>query len=567
MSKARTFLGYNMKGAGVCRPFYYGYNISPFVLRIRGMEREVMAIELTGLSLPLDSGDAEIREAAAAKLRVRTEDIALLRVKRQSLDSRRRGIHFVYTVHVALCDALRQQRLEKEFGAAEEYAPLEIQYGRERCGQPVVVGAGPCGLFAALTLAQHGYRPLLLERGRGIEARGRDVEALQVSGNLDPESNVCFGAGGAGAWSDGKLTTRIKDPRAESVLRTLAECGAPREILTLAKPHTGTEHIRTAVEGIVKSIRALGGQVEYESRLTRIAVTDGALRGIWYRKHGLETRVETRAAVLAIGHSARDTWEALLGGGAVLLPKPFAVGVRIEHPRERIDRAQYGAAFGHPRLGAAEYALKARHGARGVYSFCMCPGGEVICSATEPGGLAVNGMSWYARDGENSNSAVVVSVGMDDFEPGPLGGMRFAQRWERAAYREGLFAPAQTQGDFLAGRVSKKFGAVRPTYRPGVLPADLRECLPEFVSEGIAAGLRDFGTKLRDFDMPDAVLTGVETRTSSPLRTPRGENLQAEGIAGLYPAGEGAGYAGGIVSAAVDGMRCAEALMRRCARE
>ena len=525
-----------------------------------------MAIELTGISLPLESGDEDIRAAAAALLGVRGEDILRLRVKRQSLDSRRRELRLVYTVHVTLHDAQRQRALEASIGAAEEYARPEIKYGESSPGQPVVIGAGPAGLFAALTLAQHGYRPLLIERGRDIAARERDVEKLCTQGDLNPESNVCFGAGGAGAFSDGKLTTRIKDPRAEAVLEMLAACGAPQEILVLAKPHTGTEHIRAAVSGMIGQIEALGGQVVFESRLGGITVTDGGLRGIWYSKNGVQQRVETRAAVLAIGHSARDTYEMLLGSGVILAPKAFAVGLRIEHPREFIDRAQYGQAFGHPRLGAAEYSLKGKQGGRGVYTFCMCPGGAVICSATEPGGLAVNGMSGYARDGANSNSAVVVSVNTNDFEPGPLGGVAFARRWERAAFHEGFAAPVQTLGDFFAGRVGREFGDVTPTYRPHTEFADLHECLPGFVSEGIAAGLHDFGSKMKGFDRADAVLTGVETRTSSPVRILRGEDCEAEGIAGLYPAGEGAGYAGGIVSAAVDGMRCAEALMHRFSR-
>ena len=399
-----------------------------------------------------------------------------------------------------------------------------------------------------------------------MKARERDVARLCAHGELDPESNICFGAGGAGAFSDGKLTTRIKDPRTEAVLETLAACGAPQEILYLARPHTGTEHIRAAVSGMIARIEASGGQVEFESRLSGISVTDGALCGICYMKGNVPQRVETAAAVLAVGHSARDTCEMLLDSGVALAPKAFAIGLRIEHPRAFIDRAQYGKAFGHPRLGAAEYVLKSKQGGRGVYTFCMCPGGEVICSATEPGGLAVNGMSAYARGGKNSNSAVVVGVSTDDFMPGPLGGVAFARRWERAAYRNGFAAPVQTLEDFFAGRVGGSFGEVRPTYRPRTEPANLRECLPDFVAEGIAAGLRDFGEKLKGFDRPDAVLTGVETRTSSPVRMLRGQDFQAEGIAGLYPAGEGAGYAGGIVSAAVDGMRCAEALMRRFAR-
>lgn len=525
-----------------------------------------MAIELGGISLPLDSKDEDIQAAAAALLHVRLEELSGLRVKRQSIDSRRKDIRLVYTVHVTLHDAQRQRTLESQFGAAEEYAPPVIEYGSINPAQPIVIGAGPCGLFAAFILAQHGYRPLLLERGKDIKARVCDVEALMTHGVLNRESNVCFGAGGAGAFSDGKLTTRIKDPRAEMVVDTLIACGVPEEIRVLAKPHTGTEHIRAAVNGMIEKIRELGGQVEFESRLSGIRVTDGMLRGICYRKNGAEHTVETHAMVLSIGHSARDTYEMLLGSGVMLAPKAFAIGVRIEHSREFIDRAQHGEAFSHPRLGAADYVLKSKQGGRGVYTFCMCPGGEVICSATEPGSMTINGMSYYARDGESSNSAVVVSVGTDDFAPGPLGGVDFARRWERAAYREGFAAPVQTLGDFFAGRESSRFGDINPTYRPRTEFADLHGCLPDFVAEGIATGLRDFGSKFKGFDRADAVLTGVETRTSSPVRMLRGEDCQAEGINGLYPAGEGAGYAGGIVSAAVDGIRCAEALMHRFAR-
>jgi uncharacterized FAD-dependent dehydrogenase len=278
--------------------------------------------------------------------------------------------------------------------------------------------------------------------------------------------------------------------------------------------------------------------------------------------------VETRAAVLAIGHSARDTYAMLRDAGVMMTPKAFAVGLRIEHRREFIDRAQYGAAFGHPALGAAEYRLTARWGGRGVYTFCMCPGGEVICSATEPDGVAVNGMSFYARDGENSNSAVVVAVSPEDFPPGALGGVEFQRQMERAAFAlaGGLGAPAQTVGDFFAGRATARFGGVAPSYKPYAAGADLRACLPDFVSAAIGEGLRDFGRKLKGFDMPEAVLTGVETRTSAPVRLARGADLQAAGVAGLFPAGEGAGYAGGIVSAAVDGIKCAEALMREFSR-
>ncbi len=525
-----------------------------------------MAIELSGLSLPLGSGDDEIRNAAASKLRIRPDEISRLRVARQSLDARRE-VRLSLTVLVSLRDTRLQRRLEQQHGSTHRHPDVPVVYGDKPPGQPVVVGAGPCGLFAALTLAEHGYAPLLIERGRDMKARVRDVERLRVSGVPEAESNVCFGAGGAGAFSDGKLTTRIKDPRTERVLKTLADCGAPEEILILAKPHTGTENIRAAVTGILERIRALGGTVSFESRLSGFKASDGALRGMTYTQKGLPKAVETRAAVLAIGHSARDTYAMLSDCGLAMEPKPFAIGLRVEHQREFIDHAQYGEAFGHPALGAAEYRLASRYGERGVYTFCMCPGGQVINSSTEADGVAVNGMSWFARNAENSNSAVVVAVSPADYEPGILGGVAFQRRWERAAFAlAGGGAPAQTLGDFFAGRATSAFGEVSPSFMPRVTGADLHGCLPNYVAAGIEAGLRDFGKKLKGFDMPEAVLTGVETRTSAPVRITRDEGLQALGVAGLFPAGEGAGYAGGIVSAAVDGIKCAEALMRQFKR-
>lgn len=524
-----------------------------------------MAIVLSGVKLPL-SARHEIKEAAAKRLGISEHEISYVRVKKQSLDCRRKDIHFVYTLHVTLFDGPQQRKLEQIHASSERFAEPEIEYGVRKPGRPVVVGAGPCGLFAALTLAKHGYKPLLLERGKDVHERETDVRRLFETGELDGESNVCFGAGGAGAFSDGKLVTRIKDPRAERVIEILEECGAPEEILTSAKPHTGTEHIRAAVSGIIAKIFSLGGEVRFGCRLEKIYVSQQALSGIRYITGGIEQSEETNALILAIGHSARDTHGMLAASGVALEAKPFAVGVRIEHKREFIDRSQYGEAFGHPMLGAAEYRLASKSGGRGVYTFCMCPGGEVICSATEQGAVAVNGMSYYARDAQNSNSAVVVSVGTADFEPGALGGVEFQRRLERAVFTQGFGAPAQSVGDFLAGRASKSFGEVKPTYMPYTYFKDISECLPPAVSRALKEGIAGFGKQMKGFDMPEAVLTGVETRTSSPLRILRGADLQAQGISGLYPAGEGAGYAGGIVSAAVDGIKCAEALMREYAR-
>jgi len=525
-----------------------------------------MAIVLNGITVPLPGNGEDIKAEAAKRLGISPREISALRVKRQSLDCRRKEIRLVFTLHVALYDAGLQRGLEEKYGAAQDYREPEIIYGAREAVRPVIVGAGPCGLFAALTLLRHGYKPLLLERGASMAEREKDVESLRAGGVLNPESNVCFGAGGAGAFSDGKLTTRIKDPCAEHVLETLAGFGAPEEILYMARPHAGTENIRAAVSRMIKKIGEDGGEVVFGARLDGIDVSQGELRGINYTIKGVAVKIETRAMILAVGHSARDTYAMLLKNGVRAVPKAFAVGLRIEHLREFVDRAQYKEAFSHPALGAAEYRLTAKSANRGVYTFCMCPGGEVICSSTEEGGIALNGMSYYSRSGRNSNSAVVVSVGPEDFPGGALGGVEFQREIERAAYSTGFAAPVQTVGDFLRGVKSARFGEVEPTYRPATVFMDLNRCLPGFVSGALKSGLTDFGAKIKGFDMPGALLTGVETRTSAPVRLLRADNYQAEGIRGIYPAGEGAGYAGGIVSSAVDGIRCAQALMREYKR-
>lgn len=520
-----------------------------------------MAILLSGISVPLPGGDELIKNAAAKRLGLNLLEIDTVRVKRQSLDCRKKDIRIVYTLHISLKSQKKQKALEQTFGSAQEYAEPVIDYGEKDAGRAVVVGTGPCGLFAALALAKHGYRPLILERGAELAEREKDVNRLISSGILNEESNVCFGAGGAGAFSDGKLTTRIKDMRAEYVIETLSGLSVPEEALS-SKPHLGTENIRKAVSAVIGQITSLGGEFLFNTKLSDVFVSQGRLCGITYIKDGTEHRLDTRALIMAIGHSARDTYEMLLRSGVMLAPKAFAIGVRIEHRREFIDRAQYGEAMGNPMLGAAEYHLAAKSGGRGVYTFCMCPGGEVICSATENRNLAVNGMSYYKRDSENSNSAVVVSVGADDLGAKALSGIEFQREFERAAFEDGFAAPVQTLEDFLKGNASRQFGDIKPSYKPGTYFKDLSGCLPPFVTDALKEGIAHFGTQLKGFDMPDAVLTGVETRTSSPVRILRDNDLQAEGAQGLFPAGEGAGYAGGIVSAAVDGIKCAESLMK-----
>jgi uncharacterized FAD-dependent dehydrogenase len=430
------------------------------------------------------------------------------------------------------------------------------------------VGTGPAGLFAALVLARAGARPLVLERGAAVDARVRAVETFIRDGVLDPDSNIQFGEGGAGTFSDGKLTTNTHDPRCRRVLEALVEAGAAEEILWQAKPHIGTDHLTGAVKRIREQIESLGGEVRFVTRLSDLILdADGRLRGVVTQSDRGREEFAAEALILATGHSARDTFEALLLRGARLAQKPFSIGVRIEHDQRMVDRAQYGSAAGHPALGAADYKLSCHlPSGRGVYTFCMCPGGWVVAATSEPGGVVTNGMSRFARDGVNANAAFLVSVSPKDFEDDhPLAGVRFQRRWEHAAFELGgrdFRAPAQLMGDFLRGVASSAAGGVEPTYPLGVQYADLSLCLPDFVVSSLREAAPVLDRRMRGFATADAVLTGVETRSSSPVRVVRDETLQSN-LRGVYPCGEGAGYAGGIMSAAVDGMRCAEAVLAR----
>lgn len=534
-------------------------------------------LRVSGLKLALDFTGEDLRRAAAKKLRLPESALKEVKLVKKSVDARGRrdasgemGVHFVCGAEVRIDgneDRLLAKLRDSSVQKAEPYR-YELPKAPRGIPRPVVVGFGPAGMFAALIFAQYGLAPLVLERGQPVEERKKTVESFWAGGKLDPESNVQFGEGGAGAFSDGKLTTGTGDSRIRKVLEELAKAGAPEEILTDAKPHIGTDRLPGTVKNIREQIIALGGEIRFSTKVTGFQAKDGRLCGLETEGPGGKREIlECRQAVLAVGHSARDVFSELCKLNIPMTAKAFSVGARIEHPAALIDRAQYGRFAGHPALGAADYKLSCHlENGRGVYTFCMCPGGTVTGAASEPGGVVTNGMSPWLRNGENSNAALLVGVTPEDYGgEGPLSGVEFQRRLEQAAFRLGgetYAAPAQRVADFLAGRASRSFGSVRPSYLPGTVPADLRDCLPDFVTEAMTQALPRLGKRLRGFDDGDAVLTAPETRSSSPVRILRGEDLQCPALQGLYPCGEGAGYAGGIVSAAVDGIRAAEAAVR-----
>ncbi len=531
------------------------------------MQDKIYALLLSDIRVPFDAPDEEVLKIAEKKLKSARLDARLrFRIYKKSLDARRKTAILKVCSVLAECDepirvapALLQRLGARPFSRAVP----EVTFGTEPLGaRPLVVGMGPAGLFAALLLAEHGYAPIIIDRGDDVPTRASAVERFAAEGVLDTESNIQFGAGGAGTFSDGKLVTRVNDPLCNFVFSRLVEFGAPAEIEQKQKPHVGTDILREVVQNVLNRIEQLGGTVKYRTKLEDLTPTEGGVR---VRTSAGE--LEAGVVLLAIGHSARDTFEMLMEKGMLVEPKPFSVGVRIEHLREDIDRALYGDFAGHPALGAGEYTLSDTTGARGVYTFCMCPGGEVVPAASEAGGVVVNGMSYHARDGKNSNAAVAVSVNPADVGGSVQGAIDFQRAIERAAYRAGggdYCAPVQTVGDFLAGTRGTAPTRIQPTYGGGrVRVADLREVLPPFVCDTLATGLISFDKKLRGYAAPDAVLTGVESRTSSPVRFLRGEDGTAALHARLYPVGEGAGYAGGITSAALDGLRAALAVMAR----
>ncbi|WP_122038955.1 NAD(P)/FAD-dependent oxidoreductase [Asaia bogorensis] len=524
-------------------------------------------IRLTELRLPLDHSDDALREAILQRLGVPSEALTAFTIARRGYDARKRGrIMLIYSVDCTVRDedtvlAAHENTVSVMPTPEISYKALSAEPGPLR---PVVIGAGPCGVMAALVLAQAGLKPIVIERGKIVRERTVDTFALWRRSELTPESNVQFGEGGAGTFSDGKLYSGVSDPRhlGRKVMEEFVKAGAPEEILYVSKPHIGTFRLVSMVEHIRAEIERLGGEYRFGVRVDGLR-TEGEPRRLTGLVLSDGSTLDTDRAILAVGHSARDTFEMLRDAGVPMVPKPFSIGVRIEHPQSLIDCARFGDQGGHPLLGAADYKLvhHAKNG-RAVYSFCMCPGGTVVAATSEPGQVVTNGMSQYSRAERNANAGIVVDVSPERDYPGDvLGGVAFQRHWERAAFVAGggdYRAPAQRVEDFLANRPSTHLGEVVPSYKPGVTPTDLSLCLPDFAVEAIREALPAFERKLKGFSMGDAVLTGVETRTSSPIRMPRDETGQSPGLVGLFPAGEGAGYAGGILSAGIDGIRAAE---------
>lgn len=529
-------------------------------------------IRLTELRLPLNHPEDALRAAVLARLGIADVALKAMQVFRRGYDARKpQAIMLVYTLDCDVADeaaVLARHAGDQRISRAPDTAYRFVARAPEGMRRPVVVGTGPCGFMAALLLAQMGFRPLILERGKVVRERTKDTWGLWRRGVLNPESNVQFGEGGAGTFSDGKLYSQIRDPRhyGRKVLAEFVKAGAPEEILYVSKPHIGTFRLVSMVEHIRAEIEALGGEYRFGARVDDLIIetaTDGTrrLRGLILADGEV---IEADHAILALGHSARDSFAMLHARGVAMQAKPFSIGVRIEHPQGMIDRARFGPNAGNPLLGAADYKLvhHAKNG-RSVYSFCMCPGGTVVAATSEAGRVVTNGMSQYSRAERNANAGMVVGISPEDYPGDVLSGIAYQRHWESAAFAVGggdYRAPAQLVGDFLAGRPSTSLGDVLPSYKPGVTPTDLAQCLPDFAVEAMREALVAFDQQLPGFARPDAVMTGVETRTSSPIRIPRGFDFQSVNTAGLFPAGEGAGYAGGILSAGVDGIRVAEAL-------
>lgn len=524
-------------------------------------------IRISNLKLGIDEDVSVLKKLVLRKLKIKENELIKHHIYKEAIDARKRGkIDFVYTVDVEVKneDKLLEMKI-KDVIKVKETKYIGVEVGSEKLkNRPVIIGSGPAGLFSALLLAQRGYAPMLLERGLDVDNRTKDIDDFWKNRKFKNNSNVQFGEGGAGTFSDGKLTTRIKDIRCRKVLEELVNFGAPDEILYSHKPHVGTDILKGVVKNIRNEIIRLGGEVRFDSKVTDIILENNEIKSIVVNEN--ET-IETENVILAIGHSARDTYKMLNKRGVRIIQKPFAIGARIEHPQELINKSQYKEFYNHPRLGAADYRLiEHTSNLRTAYTFCMCPGGSVIASASNECEVVTNGMSEHARDKSNANSAFLVNVLPEDFgSEDPLAGIAFQEKYERLAYELGgknYNAPAQLVGDFLNNKVSTSLGSVEPSYKPGVEFVDLRECLPEFVTTTMKEALKSLDNRLHGFAMHDAVLTGVETRSSAPVRIVRDEEtLQSSNTKNLYPCGEGAGYAGGIVTAAVDGIKCAEKII------
>ena len=529
-------------------------------------------LRITELKLPLDHAPDALRPAICQRLGIANDDLLDVSLFRRGYDARKKSaITLIYTVDCTLRDeaaVFKRLHGDRNISPTPDMAyKMVAQAPAGLTERPIVIGMGPCGFMAALLLAQMGFRPIVLERGKIVRERTKDTWGLWRKNTLNPESNVQFGEGGAGTFSDGKLYSQIKDPNfyGRKVLEEFVKAGAPEEIIYVSKPHVGTFRLVKMVENIRHNIVELGGEIRFEAKVDRLLREDGQVVGVELANG---ERLLSRHVVLAVGHSARDTFQMLHEAGVYIEAKPFAIGIRVEHPQALSDHARFGPNAGNEILGAADYKLVHHcQNGRAAYSFCMCPGGQVVAATSEPGRVVTNGMSQYSRAERNANSALVVNIDPEDF-PGdfkknPLIGMDFQRHWESAAFVAGgsdYSAPAQKIGDFLAGRPSTAQGTVEPSYQPGVNWTDLTSCVPSYVSEALREAIPAFDRQIKGFAMADAVLTGVETRTSSPIRIKRGADFQSINTRGLYPAGEGAGYAGGILSAGVDGIKVAEAV-------
>ncbi len=532
-------------------------------------------LRLNEIKLPLDHPDAALSDAILKKLHIPASELTRYTIHKRSYDARKKGkIILVYIVDVETPkekSLLQRFKKDPHVGLTPDmaYHPVAQAVG-DRQVRPIIIGTGPCGMFAGLLLAQMGFRPILLERGKSVRDRSVDTFGFWLKKRLNPESNAQFGEGGAGTFSDGKLYSQVSDPKhyGRKVLTELVNAGASPEILYINKPHIGTYRLVKIVQNMRTNIEQLGGEIRFQSLVQDIDIDQGQVRGVILENGEY---IASDRVILAVGHSARDTFEMLHDRGVYIEPKPFSIGFRIEHPQSLIDHCRFGPQAGHDRLGAADYKLVHHcQNGRSVYSFCMCPGGKVVAAASEPGRLVTNGMSEYARDESNANSAIVVGITPEDYPDGPLAGIALQRRLEERAFELGgstYDAPGQLVGDFLAGRPSTDFGKVTPSYKPGVTLGDLSQSLPDYVIAAIREAIPAFDRKIHGFAMDDAILTGVETRTSSPIRIKRNEHYQSLNTIGLYPAGEGAGYAGGILSAGIDGIKVAEAVALSIAGE